>query len=258
MEPLRADKEPLRVYWRQGCSSCVKVKEYLSGLGVDYESIDIGVRPQAMEELREMGVRSVPVVARGKNYVFAQALEDVSRFIGREFKVERLPPEVLMQRWLAVLAAAQRHAMQIPAARLHQLATPGRDRSVRDLAYHIYQIAEAFLDAVERGIPDLAVKYNEPPPASVTSVGQIAAFGAKMSRELEAWWAALPDKSCRQTVKTYYGERPLHELLERCTWHSAQHARQIIAVLEADGVAVERPLTQRDYAGLPLPAGLWA
>jgi hypothetical protein len=46
-------------------------------------------------------------------------------------------------------------------------------------------------------------------------------------------------------------------VLERCTWHSAQHTRQIISVLQAFGVSVEKPLTEKDYAGLPMPAGLW-
>ncbi len=31
----------LRVYWRPGCSSCVKVKEFLTNLGVDYESVNV-------------------------------------------------------------------------------------------------------------------------------------------------------------------------------------------------------------------------
>ena len=66
----------------------------------------------------------------------------------------------------------------------------------------------------------------------------------------------LADKSCRQTVKTYYGERPLHELLERCTWHSAQHARQIIAVLERLGIKADGPLTEADYAGLAPAVGV--
>jgi glutaredoxin len=249
---------PLRVYWRQGCSSCVKVKEYLTGLGVDYESIDVGLRPQAMEELRAMGVRTVPVVARGSDYVFAQALEDVSRFVGREFRPERLPPSVLMHKWLRVLAAAQRQAVQFPRERLAERATPGRDRSIRDLACHVYQIPEAFLAAVQDGDPDLATRYNAPPPAGVESGEQIRAFGQKMEKRLAAWWASLPDKSCRQTVATYYGERPLHELLERSAWHSAQHARQLIAVLEGFGIAADGPLSAQDYAGLPLPAGLWA
>ena len=249
--------ENLRVYWRPGYSSCVKVKEFLNQLGVEYQSIDVSARPQAMEELREMGVRTVPVVARGRDYVFAQALEDVSRFIGRKFTIERLPPEALVQKWLAVLGAAQRHVMQLPAARLGQRATPGRDRSIRDLAYHVYQVPEAFLEAIERGVEDLTTVYNAPPPADVRTVQQIRSYGLEVSERLHRWWEKLPDKSCRRTVKTYYGERPLHELLERCAWHSAQHARQIIALLEGFGIAPEAPLTAEDYAGLPMPAGLW-
>jgi hypothetical protein len=58
-------------------------------------------------------------------------------------------------------------------------------------------------------------------------------------------------------LQTYYGEQPLHHVMERCTWHSAQHARQIIAVLERYGIAPDGPLTADDYAGLPMPAGLW-
>jgi len=235
----------------------VKVKEFLSQLGVDYQSINVSATPEAMDELREMGVRTVPVVARGREYVFAQALEDVSRFLGRDVQMKRLPPAALVQKWLQVLAAAQRHVAQLPAARLGERATPGRDRSIRDLAYHVYQVPDAFLQAVENGVEDLTAVYNAPPPAQVKSVEQIRAYGAGVAARVQRWWAALPDKSCRQTVNTYYGARPLHELLERCTWHSAQHARQIIAVLEGFGIRPNEPLTEKDYSGLPMPKGLW-
>lgn len=247
----------LKVYWRPGCSSCVKVKEFLSQQGVPFESIDVSARPEAMNELLELGVKSVPVVSRGREYVFAQALEDVSKFIGRSVEFKRLPPEELMRKWLHVLRAAQRHALQIPPERLNQRATPGRDRSIRTLAYHIYQIPDAFLQAIENGVPNLAQVYDVPPPAEVKTGKDIAAFGARIEKKLQAWWSALPDKSCRQKVHTYYGDRPMHELLERCTWHSAQHARQIISVLEGFGVKVDGPLTAADYAGLPLPKGMW-
>ena len=247
----------LKVYWRPGCSSCVKVKEFLGQLGVDYESIDVAARPQAMEELLALGVKTVPVVTRGGDYVFAQALEDVSRFVGREFVAQRLPPGSLVEKWLRVLRAAQRHVVQLPAARLHERAVESRDRSIRDLAYHIYQIPDAFLQAVEDGVEDLTAVYNAPPPAEVKTTEQIAAYGSRIEKKLEAWWRARRDKSCRETVKTYYGERPLHELLERCTWHSAQHARQIIAVLERLGIEPDGRLTAEDYAGLPMPKGLW-
>jgi len=68
------EAQALRVYWRPGCSSCVKVKEFLAQLGVEYESINVSATPAAMDELKELGVRTVPVVARGREYVFAQAL----------------------------------------------------------------------------------------------------------------------------------------------------------------------------------------
>jgi glutaredoxin/uncharacterized damage-inducible protein DinB len=247
----------LKVYWRPGCSSCVKVKEYLSQQGVAFESIDVAARPEAMNDLLAFGVKTVPVVARGGEFVFAQALEDVSRFVGLEFAHRRLPPQTLVERWLHVLRAAQRHALQIPADRLQERAVQSRDRSIRDLAYHVYQIPDAFLQAVENGQQDLTTTYNAPPPPAVVSTKDVQNYGKQITDKLERWWAGLPDKSCRQTVKTYYGERSLHELLERCTWHSAQHARQIVAVLERLGVAPPGPLTAADYAGLPMPKGLW-
>jgi len=249
--------ESLRVYWRPGCSSCVKVKEFLAGLGIEYESINVAAAPQAMAELAALGVRTVPVVARGGEYVFAQELADVARFVGREVGFDRLPAPELMRKWRMVLAAARRHVLQIPPGRLAERATEGRDRSIRDLAYHVFQVADAFLQAVTEGNEDLAGVYNAPPPEGVRTAADIGDFGLRVSRRLEEWWAALADKSCPGTVKTYYGEQPLHHLLERCVWHSAQHARQLGAVLERLDIAPDGPLTDEDYAGLPMPEGLW-
>jgi len=249
--------DALRVYWRPGCSSCVKVKEFLSNLGVDYESINVSAKPEAMDELRAMGVRTVPVVARGRDYVFAQELADVSRFIGSKVEFRRMPAPALVERWLQILGAAQRQVVQLPPERLGERATAGRDRSIRDLACHIYQVPEAFLEAVENGVEDLTAVYNAPPPANVKTPEDIRAFGLQITKRLEGWWATVPDKSCQGSLKTYYGVQPLHHVLERCTWHSAQHARQIQAVLEGFGIAATPKLTEKHYAGLPMPVGLW-
>jgi len=247
----------LRVYWRPGCSSCVKVKEFLSGLGLEYESIDVAARPDAMDELRALGVRTVPVVARGRDYVFAQELADVARFVGRDVAFARLPAPALVAKWLRILEAAQRHVVQLPESRLGERATPGRDRSIRDLAYHVYQVADAFLQAVEHGREDLAAVYNAPPPRDVRTADDVRAYGEAVAARLRRWWSSVEDRSCSEPLATYYGEQPLHHVLERCTWHSAQHARQILAVLEGFGIAPDGPLTAKDYAGLPMPKGLW-
>jgi len=247
----------LRVYWRPGCSSCVKVKEFLTNLGIEFESVNVSARPEAMEELRSLGVRTVPVVARGKDYVFAQELADVSAFIGRKVDFQRLPPHALFDKWRKVLAAAQRHVLQIPPERLKERATPGRDRSIRDLAYHIYQVPDSFLQAIEEGVRDLTSVYNAPPPANVTTVAHIRDYGKGVSARLERWWRRDGDHVASARLQTYYGEQPLHHVMERCTWHSAQHGRQIMAVLEGFGIAPDEPLSDADYAGLPMPAGLW-
>ncbi len=254
---MQTQTSSLRVYWRPGCSSCVKVKEFLGKLGLEYESINVSALPTAMDELREMGVRTVPVVARGSEYVFAQELADVAQFVGRKVDFKRLPVPALMQKWFTVLAAAQRHVMQLPPQRLGERATEGRDRSIRDLAYHIHQVPDSFLQAVLDGNENLATVYNAPPPQDVKTAADIRAYGARISARLADWWQSQADKTCAGKVKTYYGEQPLHHLLERCVWHSAQHTRQIIAVLEGFGIAPDGALTAKDYEGLPLPEGLW-
>jgi glutaredoxin len=248
---------PLKVYWRPGCSSCVKVKEFLSGLGVDYESVNVSARPEAMQELAELGVRTVPVVSRGSEYVFAQELADVSAFIGRKVDFKRLPPQELYRKWQSVLAAAQRHVVQLPPERLKERATEGRDRSIRDLAYHVYQIPDSFLQAVQDGVQDLTSVYNAPPPPAVVRTEQIRDYGARIGERLAGWWKSEGGAVATAKVKTYYGDQPMHHVMERCTWHSAQHARQIMAVLERFGIAPDGALTQADYAGLPMPEGLW-
>jgi glutaredoxin len=250
-------QQQLKVYWRPGCSSCVRVKEFLTGLKIPFESIDVSARPEAMKDLLEFGVRTVPVVARGKEYVFAQELADVSQFVGRKVEFRRMAAPQLVERWLHVLQSAQRYVMQLPQERLGERATPGRDRSIRDLSYHIFQVPDSFLQALENGVKDLTSVYNAPPPPSVRSSKDISDYGKTVAIRLKNWWDTTKDKSCSGTIDVYYGIQPLHHVLERCTWHSAQHARQIISVLESFNVKVDRPLTAEDYKGLPMPAGLW-
>jgi hypothetical protein len=58
-------------------------------------------------------------------------------------------------------------------------------------------------------------------------------------------------------LKTYYGDTEAHRVFERATWHSAQHCRQLMAVLERMGIQPNGPLSAADLKGLPLPERLW-
>jgi hypothetical protein len=46
-------------------------------------------------------------------------------------------------------------------------------------------------------------------------------------------------------------------VLERTAWHAAQHTRQLIIMLESHGITPDRPLTNDDLAGLPVPDEVW-
>src|SRR6266702_2020224 len=81
--------EKVKVFWQPGCTSCLRTKEFLTKSGVEYESINVHGNPAGMEELRKLGARSVPVVARGDQFVFAQAIGDVIKFL--DLKMQEAP-----------------------------------------------------------------------------------------------------------------------------------------------------------------------
>jgi len=213
----------------------------------------------AQERLIKLGVQTVPVLANGEQFIFCQNLEDVAEFVGLHGSGHTpLPPPVLLAKWVNVLRAAQRYIRQFPSSRLQERVIDNRDRSIRLMGHHIFRIGEAFL---ETAINDVEYWMNNAnvPPAEGTCVSgaEIAAYGDSIVERLEAWWMQLEDRSCRQTVRTFYGTPPMHQLLERSTWHSAQHTRQLIAVLERFATEPDGRLGADDFAGLPLPEGLW-
>ena len=215
--------------------------------------------PRGREQLLSLGAQTVPVLAKGSQYIFCQNLEDVAEFVGLQGTGHTpLPPAALVEKWITVLRAAQRYVRQIPNHRLSERAIDNRDRSIRLLSHHIFRIGEAFLETAIDGVEYWANNANVPPEdGSFTTGEEIAGYGDGIIERIENWWSELDDKSCQQKVKTFYGTPPMHQLFERSTWHSAQHTRQMIAVLERFGIEPNGRLTADDLAGLPLPAGLW-
>jgi hypothetical protein len=211
------------------------------------------------EQLLRLGVQTVPVLAKGEQYIFCQNLEDVAEFVGLQGTGHTpLPPTVLVKKWLTVLRAAQRYIRQIPNQRLSERAIDNRDRSIRLLSHHIFRIGEAYLETAIDGVEYWANNANVPPKEGSCATGaEIAAYGDSIIERIENWWTQLEDKSCQQKVKTFYGTPPMHQLFERSTWHSAQHVRQLIAVLERFGIEPNGRLTADDLAGLPLPEQVW-
>jgi len=134
---------------------------------------------------------------------------------------------------------------------------PNRPRTYRVLAHHMFRIPEAFVEVAGgaffgQGLPTEVAR--EPDMASTAT---LAAYGQGVRDKVAAWWAGKADKSCKETVQTYYGPQSLHEVLERATWHIGQHCRQWMMLLDMAGVRFERPLADSDFADLPMPKQVW-
>jgi hypothetical protein len=170
------------------------VREFLAGRGVDFDSVNVLEGEDGLADLRALGAKSVPVVSRGDQFVFAQSIPDVVSFLGLD-------------------------------------DAPRPDLSPRQLV--------------------------APPPKDMRTTADLAAYGESVRQGILAWWDARDDQTCGERVPTYYGKQPLHEVLERTTWHPCQHVRQLMALLERLGIAPDQPLTAADLSGLPLPAGVW-
>jgi hypothetical protein len=212
--------------------------------------------PAGLDELRRLGARSVPVLSRGDDYVFAQNIGHVVKFLRlNEATGPALSPAELIARLDRFLSTAIRLIPQMPDDRL-DTEVPNRPRSYRVLGHHIFRIAETFLE-VTAGASLTYGNLTALPPDAMRRTADIVAYGTDVQRRLAAWWAAKQDKSGQDKVQTYYGEQTLHEYLERTTWHVGQHVRQWVMLLGMAGIAPDRPPADADFANLPMPSQVW-
>ena len=212
--------------------------------------------PTGLDELRRLGARSVPVLSRGDDFVFAQNLGHVVKFLDlTEATGPVLSPDQLIQRLDLFLDAAIRMIPQMPDDRL-SIEVPNRPRSYRVLGHHIFRIAETFIEVANGDTLEYG-KLTATPPGMMQTTADIVAYGADVRRRLAAWWGAKQDKSGRDPVQTYYGPQLLHEYLERTTWHVGQHVRQWNMLLGIADITADRPPGGADFANLPMPSQVW-
>ena len=247
-----------KVFVAPGCSSCLRTKEFLAKRGIVHRVVDVANDPGGMEELLALGVRHIPVVAMGKDFVFGQNLEDVAKFVGVDLVAsKRLPPEALVDIWLAILTVGQSYMRQMPPACLGEKPISGRAQSILDLGYHVFRIVEAFLDTVDRGVEQWIDNSMHPAPVGSRNAEAVAAYGDRVKEMLREWWSKQKRDITGDNVKTFQGLQSLHWFLERQTWHSAQHVRQLADVLTRQGVQPSPALDPVMLKELPLPERLW-
>jgi hypothetical protein len=207
-----------------------------------------------MAQLQKLGLKTVPVLSRGDKYIFGQNTQQIIDFVGlNEDGGPQLSVDQLNARVVKFMGAA---IELIPLMPHDKLGThvPGRPRSYRTLAFHLFRVIDCFIGTNE-GITLEKEMFGEEPAADAKT-DFLVEYGKKVRQRYLDWWAKN-DHNASKTLQTYYGPQTLHELLERTTWHSGQHVRQYMMLLEKEGVTHHRPLVDADFAKLPMPQNVW-
>src|SRR4029077_20070702 len=90
---------PLKAFWQPGFTSCLRLKEFLSVRGIEFESINVLEDAAGRAELQRIGARSIPVLSRGDKFVFAQNIAQVVAFLKLDEKAGPvLSPAQLVER----------------------------------------------------------------------------------------------------------------------------------------------------------------
>src|SRR5262249_3058241 len=138
-----AEVSVIKAYWQPGCTSCLRMKEFLTKHGVPFVSVNVLEDKDAFAELAALGIRSVPIVRRGTDWANGQVLRDVARVAGIAWGGARvLPARDLVARLIEIQMAAQRLFAQIPEDRLGRMLPPP-PRSYAPLRHPLFHLAPA-------------------------------------------------------------------------------------------------------------------
>ena len=222
---------------------------------MSFDGFDVEAEPERKRDLEPFGVPRVPATIFGDRVVHGWNPKALAELVGVTYaEREPLSPAELAARLDRVLDATQRAIRQVPAEHLGMKA-PGRDRTVRQLAFHVFRLSAAYADTREQG--HLSEEwFEEKAPAAMADGDAVARYGEDVRRRLQEYFSR--PGWCDGRVSTYYGPQTAHEFMERTTWHAAQHLRQIYWFLDRMGVRAAAPLTDRDLERLPMPRDVWS
>ena len=94
-------------------------------------------------------------------------------------------------------------------------------------------------------------------PPDIRDGAALGRYGALVRGRLTGWFEGASPREFERVIKVYYGPQSGHDLLERTTWHAAQHLRQLYALSERLEITPPAPMPVDSFQGLPLPDALW-
>ena len=212
--------------------------------------------PAALADLERLGVPLVPAVAVDDRAVHGWNPAGYARLLGVRYEEgAKLPPDELARRLDRALESAERLLRVVPDELL-SFVPPERDRTLRQLGYHLFRLALAFIEAMDQGrLPEAPLQ--EQVPESLADAHALASYGALVRGRLAGWFEGTAQGEYARIIDVYYGPQSGHDLLERTTWHAAQHLRQLYDLAARSSITPPAPLPKDAFEGLPLPEAVW-
>ena len=218
--------------------------------------MNVEADPDAQQALVRLGVPLVPAVAVGSRAVHGWNPPGYAELLGIAYTPPgKLPPAELAARLDRILETTQALIAAMPDEHLDH-RPPQRDRTLRELAFHVVSPRPRVRRRHGHG-PLPRGWLQETAPADLIDGPSVARYGALVRGRLAGWFEGAGAGEYARVIDVYYGPQSGHDLLERTTWHAAQHLRQLYALAAELGVRPSRPLPTADFEGLPLPTSLW-
>jgi hypothetical protein len=216
----------------------------------------VQAEPDGWAELARLGVPALPAVAVGDKAVHGWNPQEYARLLGIGWKPAAvLAPAELARRLDRVLEYAAALVRILPPGAM-DFMPPERQRTIRDLAYHLFRLSLAFSEAMDHGEQPREWLGEKAPPDMTDGVA-LASYGSLVRARLQGWFEGTAPDEYARIVQVYYGPQSGHDLLERTTWHAAQHLRQLYDLAERQGITPPAPLPVAEFRDLPLPDAVW-
>jgi hypothetical protein len=205
--------------------------------------------------MRQLGVRRVPIVSKGTKWVFGENLADIAKLLGFPYGATKvLTPAELRDKTNRVLSLAIGFIESVPDDKLTTLNPHRETRDIRFLAFHVFDIQIDFIEALAGA--EWTQGLGEPTDSLRTSA-DLARFGKDVKRRYYEWFSQQSTPEWSRIIATNWGDRTVYSMLERATWHSLQHLRQLEAMLEMINLPLSDRLSAADMADLPIPERIW-
>ncbi|MED5580246.1 MAG: DinB family protein [Nitrospinota bacterium] len=233
------------------------MKEFLSENGIPIENRDCTNDLEAQNELRDLGIKALPVAVSGSKIVVGfDEKKLIETFEIKKEIQEPLSAESILNLTSKVFKATKLAINQIPQEKLDWIS-PDRPRTLRQLTWHIYERFDLCMEAYdsESYTEDMVRRYEKEANNYKTNE-EICLYGNKIENKLQGF-IEEKDRDVNKEINSYMGRITVNKLLEMALGHGVQHLRHTYHYFKMLGIIPDSPLMPEDYKDIPVPKELF-